>query len=112
MTATTARQALICCFATLLIADQSKTHDISGNLPSPTRECATGHAAFFYGGSDKNNTVLDQRAHFPQICSAAHIGLSIAKVSYSATSVAKWLNQANLSGFGGQTLPKMVSGAI
>ena len=35
MTATTARQALICCFATLMIADQSKTHDISGNLPMP-----------------------------------------------------------------------------
>jgi hypothetical protein len=32
MTATTTRPALICCFATLLIADQSKTHDISGNL--------------------------------------------------------------------------------
>jgi hypothetical protein len=35
ITATTARQALRCCFATLMIADQSKTHDISGNLPTP-----------------------------------------------------------------------------
>jgi hypothetical protein len=35
MTATTTRQALIGCFATLLIADQSNTHDISGNLPMP-----------------------------------------------------------------------------
>jgi hypothetical protein len=35
MTATTARPALICCFATLLIADQSKTHDISETSPCP-----------------------------------------------------------------------------
>ena len=41
-----------------------------------------------------------------------HIGLNIAKVPYAATSVDKWFKQAIFPGFGGQTLPKMVSGAI
>jgi hypothetical protein len=48
----------------------------------------------------------------PDLHPEGQLGLNIAKVPYAATSVAKWLKQAICPGFGGQTLPKIVSGAI
>ena len=39
-------------------------------------------------------------------------GLNIAKLSYAATYGVRRLKQAILLGFGGYTLPKMMSGTI